>query len=105
MAETLSQLAGVLQANFEYARAKKLFRRSLQIFERTQGAAHHDVEVCMQRLAALFEAQGDYAGAKRLLLRVLALQERNAAIKPAALAATLKNLARFFFLICVTPTG
>jgi hypothetical protein len=64
---SLNSLAGLLQAQGDFAGARPLFERALTIREKALGPEHPDTAVSLNNLAGLLQAQGDLAGARPLL--------------------------------------
>ena len=71
-AESLNNLAHLLQDQGDLAGARPLFERALAIREKVLGAEHPDTAKSLNNLAHLLQAQGDLAGARPLYERALA---------------------------------
>ena len=71
-----AHLAGLLIVRGDYAGAEPLYRRMLEVDERTRGKEHRDTLRSASLLADLLVRKGDYAGAGPLYRRVLEVQER-----------------------------
>lgn len=69
MADTLNDLAGLLQATGRYAEAEPLYRRDLAISEAALGPEHPDVATSLNNLAALLQTMGRYTEAEPLYRR------------------------------------
>ena len=93
VAQSLNNLAVLLQATGGYATARPLLERALRINEEALGHSHPLVARGLNNLAALLQDMGDYAGAKPLYERALRINEQ--ALGPAHphVATSLSNLA------------
>ena len=60
----------------DYAAARPLYARALQIREQALGPEHPTTALSLNNLAALLYAQGDYAAARPLLERALQITEQ-----------------------------
>jgi hypothetical protein len=65
-AARLHQQASELYQQGRYADAEPLFKRSLEIREKSLGTDHTDVAISLNSLAILYHAQGRYADAEQL---------------------------------------
>ena len=92
-AACLNNLAFLLQAQGDYAAARPLYERALQVAEQALGPAHPSTANSLNNLAFLLQAQGDYAAARPLYERALTIYEQ--ALGPAHpdTARSLNNLA------------
>ena len=77
-------------------RPKSLYRRALEIREKTLGADHPNVALCLNNLAALYYAHGRYAEAEALLRRVLTIFEKELGSAHPAVVPSLNNLASVY---------
>ncbi|MCV4933336.1 tetratricopeptide repeat protein, partial [Escherichia coli] len=66
---SLNNLAGLYDAQGQYALAEPLYKRSLAIKEKALGPDHPDVATSLNNLAGLYDAQGQYALAEPLYKR------------------------------------
>jgi tetratricopeptide (TPR) repeat protein len=62
---SLNNLAELYRIQGQYPEAEPLYKRSLAIREKAQGADHPDVAESLNNLAELYRAQGQYAAAHR----------------------------------------
>jgi CHAT domain-containing protein len=76
VAESLHNLALLLQATGDYAGARPLYERALGIREQALGPTHPDVALTLNNLAKLLRTTGDYAGARPLYERSLRIREQ-----------------------------
>ena len=75
-ATSLNNLAGLLEAQGDYAAAKPLFEQALAIHKAVYGERHPATATSLDNLAGLLEVQGDYAAAKPLFEQALASARR-----------------------------
>jgi CHAT domain-containing protein/Tfp pilus assembly protein PilF len=80
LAQSVNNLAGLLQAQGEYARAEPLYRRALQMKEALYPKERHpnghpDLAQSVNNLALLLRAQGESAQAEPLFRRALQMRE------------------------------
>ena len=92
-AESLNNLALLLQARGDLAGARLLFGRALAIVESARGAGHPDTATCLNNLALLLKAQGELTGARPLFERALAICEKTLGPEHPDTAGSLNNLA------------
>ncbi len=92
-ATSLNNLAGLLQAQGDYAAAKPLYEHALAIRKATLGERHPDTATSLNNLAYLLQAQGDYATAKPLYEQALAIDKEVLGEKHPGYATDLNNLA------------
>ncbi len=72
----MQTVAGFLYYAGRYGRfVEDLFRKSLEIIEKTKGTDHLEAALCLNNLALLLQASGDYAGAEPLFRRALSITE------------------------------
>jgi tetratricopeptide (TPR) repeat protein len=74
-AESLNNLANVLQDQGNFDRARALFERALAIREMRLGPDHLDTALSLDNLATVLRDQGDLAGARPLHERALAIRQ------------------------------
>ena len=72
----LNSLAGLLREGGDFAGARPLYERALQIFEQSLGSTHFLVGMSLNNLALLYHALGDYAKAEPLFQRALVINEQ-----------------------------
>eukprot|EP00741_Cyanophora_paradoxa_P006391 tig00001001_g6195.t1 len=72
----LSQLAGIRVDRGEYDKAHELYKRVLEIQERTEGAASEAVTKTLSNLAETLFERGKYAEAEAVLRRALRIAEQ-----------------------------
>jgi tetratricopeptide (TPR) repeat protein len=92
-AESLNNLAHLLQAQGDFAGARPLYERALAIREKTLGPEHPYTAVSLNNLASLLRTQGDLAGARPLYERALAVAEKALGPEHPDTATCLNNLA------------
>lgn len=93
VAESVNDLAELLQAQGKYAEAEPLHRRALAINEKVIGPDHPDVASNLNNLALLLYFQGKYAEAEPLYRRALAVLEKTLGPEHPNVAKSLNNLA------------
>lgn len=71
-------LAALYHTQGKYVEAEPLYRRSLEIMEKTLGPNHPDVASILNNLAELYTAQGRYADAEPLYRRSLEIRGHGA---------------------------
>ena len=87
----LSQEAGALYNQGNYPQATIIFRRALDVAERTFGPDHPNVALSLNNLAALYITQSQYAQAEPLYKRSLAIWEKARGPANPNLATALEN--------------
>jgi CHAT domain-containing protein/tetratricopeptide (TPR) repeat protein len=92
-AAALSNLALVLESQGDYAAAKPLYERALDVLKESHGERHPAVATCQNNLADLLKAQGDYKAARALHERALATREALFGRDHTETAQSLNNLA------------
>jgi Flp pilus assembly protein TadD len=75
-AVNLNNLAFLLQAQGDLARARPLCERGLAICEKSLGPEHPNTAMSLSNLASLLQAQDDLAGARPLCERAMAIAEK-----------------------------
>jgi tetratricopeptide (TPR) repeat protein len=93
VATSLNNLAGLYQAQGQYAMAESLYRRALGIFERTQ---HPNMAMSLNDLAMLYDSQGQYAKSEPLYKQALAILGNTLGPEHPYLATSLNNLAMLY---------
>ncbi len=78
----------------DYAAARPLYERALDIRQRVLGADHPDTAQSLNNLAALHYATGDYAAARPLVERALAITERVLGMAHPNTTVVRRNLER-----------
>ena len=92
-ANSLDNLALLLQAQGELAAARPLNERALAIREEVLGPEHSDTATSLNNLALLLQAQGELAAARPLNERALAIREKVLGPEHPDTANSLSNLA------------
>jgi tetratricopeptide (TPR) repeat protein len=92
----LNNLALSLFMTGDYERAEHLYRRALEISEKTFGPEYFKIAVILNSLAMLLVTEGHYREAEPLLHRALSIQERVFGRDHVDVAFTLNNLATLF---------
>jgi tetratricopeptide (TPR) repeat protein len=75
IAQSLNNLAYLLQAQGDYAAARPLYEQALAICKEALGERHPETATTLNNLAALLRSQGDYAGARPLHEQALAIRK------------------------------
>jgi|HigsolmetaAR202D_1030399.scaffolds.fasta_scaffold00069_47 Tfp pilus assembly protein PilF len=76
-----------------YATARPLFKRALELYEQLLGTEHEHAVTCLANLADLLRDQSEYQEAQRLFETVLPVYERLLGPKHLTVANSLMNLA------------
>ncbi|MGB6697833.1 MAG: tetratricopeptide repeat protein [Methylocella sp.] len=92
-AQSLNNLALLLQNQGDLAGARPLHERALAIREKALGPDHPDTAASLNNLASLLRAQGDFAGARPLHERALPIDEKVLGPEHPDTATSLNNLA------------
>jgi tetratricopeptide (TPR) repeat protein len=92
-ANSLNNLAGLLQDRGDLAGARPLFERALATREKVLGPEHLDTAGSLNNLANLLRDQGGQSGARPLYERALAIYERELGPQHPYTGANLNNLA------------
>jgi len=95
-ADSLNNLAQTLYVQGNYDEAELLFKRSLEILEKTLGQNYSEVASSLNNLAELYQAQGKHAQAEPLFKRSLAIRERNFGLDHPAVAQSRNNLGALY---------
>jgi tetratricopeptide (TPR) repeat protein len=93
-ANSLHNLAFVLQAQGDLAAAQPLLERALSICEKAFGPEHLYTSTSLDNLAGMLQARGDFAGARPLYERVLGIWEKALGPDHPGTAKSRDNLAR-----------
>ncbi|MCU0291915.1 MAG: CHAT domain-containing protein, partial [Thermoanaerobaculaceae bacterium] len=89
----LNSLALIARSRGEFAQARHLWERALDVGEKVYGEEHPTVAGVLNNLANLRKHMGDYAAAQALLERSLAIRERVRGPEHPEVAQALTNLA------------
>ena len=73
MATTLNNLAGLYDSQGRYEEAEPLYKRDLEISEKSLGKDHPSVATTLNNLAGLYYSQGRYEEAEPLYQRALTI--------------------------------
>ena len=92
-AQSLNNLANLLYATGDYARARPLYEQALAITREALGERHPDYAQSLNNLAALLSATGDYARARPLYEQALAIRKKVLGERHPSYATSLNNLA------------
>jgi len=96
LAVTLNNLASLYETQGRYAEAERLYRRSLEIYEKALGPDHPSVGTLLNNLGELYRAQGRYAETEPLFRRSLAIREKVLGPDHPDIGTTLNNLALLY---------
>ena len=89
----LNSLALIARSRGDFAQARHLWERALDVGERVFGEEHPTVAGVLNNLATLRKHMGDYPAAQALLERSLAIRERVRGPEHPEVAQALTNLA------------
>ncbi len=92
-ADLLNRLGIVLKSKARFAEAEPLYRRALEIFEKSAGPNHPDVASTLNNLALLLCATNRLAEAEPMLRRALTIDEARFGPHHSEVATNLNNLA------------
>jgi tetratricopeptide (TPR) repeat protein len=92
-AQSLNNLAFMLQVLGDPKAARHLFERALAIREKTLGFEHPETATSVNNLAALLQAQGDLNEARPLLERALTIREKTLGPEHRDTATSVNDLA------------
>jgi tetratricopeptide (TPR) repeat protein len=92
-AESLNNLAVLLQAQGDFTGARPLFERALSIRENVFGPGHPGTAESLNNLAGLLRSQGNVTGARPMFERALVIREKMLGPQHPDTAASLVNLA------------
>ena len=93
-AAKLYDLAELNRKTGDFAQAKTLHERILNITEKASGPEHPATATSLNNLAALYSSMADYAKAEPLFQRALRIREKNLGSEHPHTATTLHALAR-----------
>ncbi len=79
-----------------YSEAETMFRRALEIKEKSLGKDHPDVAMSLNNLAGLYHTQGKYAEAEPMYRRALEICEKSLGTDHPDVATSLNNLAELY---------
>ena len=96
VAQSLNNLAVLLQASDDYAQAQTLYQQALDIKRASLGEAHPSFATGLHNLAALYELMGNYTKAEQLYQRALELRRRILGEEHPDVATSLNNLAALY---------
>ena len=96
-ANSLNNLAFVLETQRDYAAARPLYEQALAIYKAVLGDRHPETASTMNSLALLLEAQGDYAAARPLYSQALAIRKAVLGDRHPDTASSLSNLAALLY--------
>ena len=92
-ADSLNNLADLLESQGDYAAARPLYEQALAIRKEVLGERHPDYATSLNNLADLLESQGDYAAARPLYEQALAIRKEVLGERHPDYANSLTNLA------------
>ena len=92
-ARALNNLALSYESLARYTEAEPLFRRAIEIGEKTLGKEHPDVAIRYNNLATLLQDQGKYAEAEPLFRRAIEIDEKALGKDHPVVATDYNNLA------------
>ncbi len=92
-ANSLNNLAALLDATGDYPGARPLYEKALAINKEVLGERHPDYATSLHNLAFLLYGQGDYAGARPLYEQALAIRKEVLGERHPDYATSLNNLA------------
>lgn len=98
VATSLNNLAELLRADHQYARAESLHQRALSIRDKKLGSDHVAVAFSLHNLALLSVDRGDYPSAERLHQRARAIFESQLGPNHPHVALSLNKLARLYWI-------
>jgi tetratricopeptide (TPR) repeat protein len=92
----LNQAGSYIYGLGEYEEAEPLYKRALEIREKTLGEEHTNTVGSLNNLAGLYYAQGRYSDAEALLHRALKILDRTKGAHHLETAVALNNLAGLY---------
>ena len=95
-ATALNNLALLYKKQSKYDTAEPLYKRAIEIGEKTLGTDHPDVATRYNNLAELYRAQGKYDAAEPLYKRALKIWESRLGENHPNIASVLNNLASLY---------
>ena len=93
VAQSLNNLALVLESQGKYAEAETLHQKALALRQKLLGPEHPDVATSLNNLALVLDSQGKYGEAEMLLRKALALRQKLLGPEHPEVAQSLNNLA------------
>jgi tetratricopeptide (TPR) repeat protein len=99
VAYALNTLALLHKSLGDFARAKPLFEKALQIFEKSHGPDHETVGLIQNNLANLYLSSGEYDKAGPLYNSALKIFRKIHGLDHAAIAKTLCNLGMLHYYL------
>ena len=93
VAQSLQNLANVLEDKGDYTKAETLYREALAIRRTLLGNEHPDVAGTLNNLALILQDKGDYPGAEAIYREVLAMRRKALGNEHPEVAMSLHNLA------------
>ena len=88
----MSAYASLLKSKGDYEGAEPLYRRALEVRERTLGEEHPDTLTSVNHLGLLLKSKGDYEGAEPLYRRALEDRERTLGEEHLDIITSVSNL-------------
>ena len=98
-AQTLNNLAVLLESQGDYAAARPLLEKALALRQEMLGERHPDYALGLNNLATLLDSQGDYAAARRLHEKALAIRKEVLGEGHPDYAQSVSNLAYLLALL------
>jgi len=89
-------LAELYREQGKYDDAEPLYKRALEISEKSLGSAHPDVASSLNNLASLYQHQGKYDDAEPLFKHALVIREKSLGSAHPDVASSLNNLASLY---------
>jgi tetratricopeptide (TPR) repeat protein len=80
-----------------YSEAEPMYRRALDILEKSLGIDHPNVATSLNNLAHLYYTQGKYAEAEPMYMRALEIYEKSLCKDHPNIATSLNNLAGLYY--------
>lgn len=96
-ADRLNNLGSLRYSIGEYAEARSLYGRSLEMREKILGGEHPKVAVSLGNLAEVYRMMGMYDDARRLQERALLVREASLGLNHPEVANSLSNLAAVYY--------
>ena len=93
IADTCNNIAGVYQAQGDYAKALEYYQKNLAICEKVLGVEHPNTGTTYNNIASVYQAQGDYAKALEYFQKDLAICEKVLGVEHPSTGITYNNIA------------